>query len=123
MISISVRQKEFLYFIKEYMIKNDGLSPSYKEIADRFGYKSTSSVHRIIHSLVERQWIRLIAGKSRCIELIAYPNNTITIYLPEPFPDETELSVYYRGIEDYLKKRFDLPACTVVLSTEKEKTA
>ena len=56
-------------FIKTFKTQKR-TSPSYRQIGEALGISSTSNVHRLVHSLVERGHIRLIAGHARTIQVL-----------------------------------------------------
>lgn len=62
-------------FIYDFMSKN-GYSPSYKEIAERFGvYKST--VQRMLYKLNAAGHVKLTPGANRHIILVAQPDRRV----------------------------------------------
>lgn len=57
----------------QWLIKWDWskqVSPSYDEIRNGIGLKSRSGVHRLIHGLAERGFVKFIANRSRSIVLV-----------------------------------------------------
>lgn len=54
MLGLTKRQKQVLDFIKDYITDSGGVGPSYQEIADGVGLTSKSSVHRVVHALIDR---------------------------------------------------------------------
>lgn len=54
MLGITKRQNDCLNFINQYREKNDGVSPSYQEIATGLGVASKGNVHHLVHGLIER---------------------------------------------------------------------
>jgi SOS-response transcriptional repressor LexA len=59
---ISPRQQRVLIFIKGYIQANHN-SPTFKEICERFGYRSPSTVARIIDILEDQELITRIAPR------------------------------------------------------------
>ena len=57
---MSVMEEKILCFIKEY-IERSGYSPSYKEISEGVGLKSTASVHHHITNMKKNG--KLIGGE------------------------------------------------------------
>lgn len=47
--------------------------PSFQEMQEALGLKSKSGVHRLINALEERGYIKRIANRARCIELLPDP--------------------------------------------------
>ena len=62
--AMSKREKQIFDFITAYRSSN-GLSPSMQEIADGVGLYSTSSVHRHIHSMIDKGWLMPFDGRKR----------------------------------------------------------
>ena len=63
------RQHEVLTFIERYT-EAHGFAPSFQEIMGECGYRSKSSVHRIIHGLMERGLVDMLGGQSRSVVLL-----------------------------------------------------
>lgn len=63
------RQRTALDFIEAYIAENR-YSPSYREIADHMGLASAGNVHRLVHALRKRGFIRFNDGLARGIELV-----------------------------------------------------
>lgn len=53
---LTKKQKEFYDYIKEYRLEHD-IWPTYREIADQFGYKSPNSVTQNLQSLVKKGYL------------------------------------------------------------------
>ena len=70
-MDISVRQLQILQAIEEYSTTK-GYIPSFREIAQLVGLKSTSSVKHQLNVLEKKGFIRLGANKGRAIELITH---------------------------------------------------
>lgn len=66
------RQLECLNFIRSYMAKNGGVSPSLSEIRDALGLAPTSKARacEILDGLEARGYIRRVKGFKRNIELV-----------------------------------------------------
>jgi SOS-response transcriptional repressor LexA len=64
------RQKAILEFILAHK-KDQGYSPTIREIGDGIGLKSTSSVHRYLGILEEKGLIKRLNGSARAIEIVA----------------------------------------------------
>ena len=69
---LTKKQRDVLFFIDGF-IKKHGISPTYVQIANQFGYSAKSSGYRIAHALRERGYIRLIPHKWRAIEVLKLP--------------------------------------------------
>jgi len=66
---LTVLQRLTLEFIRS-RIAECGVSPSYREIRDGIGVKSSSDVARVIAALVDRGHIVKMYGRARSITLV-----------------------------------------------------
>ncbi len=64
MNTLTKRQKEILDYIAEY-IKENGYSPYFEEIRDKFGLSALSTVHEHITELVNKGWLKRDERKER----------------------------------------------------------
>ena len=64
-----VKQEQILEFIKDY-IDRFSYPPSYREIAEGVGIKSTNSVKKYLDVLEEKKLIAKRDSKNRCIEIV-----------------------------------------------------
>lgn len=71
MIGLTTQQRDLLAFIESYHADHPGISPSFREMMDGVGLKSTSGVYSLINQLEERGRIRRIPRRVRAIEVIA----------------------------------------------------
>ena len=71
---LTKRQHDLLVFINQRLTET-GVSPSFKEMADGVGLRSTSGVHRRILELEERGFIRRLHFRVRAIEVLRLPAN------------------------------------------------
>ena len=71
----SQREDEILEFIKDF-IASENMAPSVREICDGVGIRSTSTVHRYLHRLVEEGRIHMSTGKNRAIVITDGSSNT-----------------------------------------------
>lgn len=65
MMGLTRRQAEVLAFIRARCAAGI-VSPTYQEIADHFGI-AKSNVHRMVHALIERGYLRQIHGRQQTI--------------------------------------------------------
>jgi len=72
---LTKRQSEVFNFLCEFN-KNQKISPTYREIADRFGFKSAKAAADHIHALATKGFIYRHGRRSRGIEII-FPNELI----------------------------------------------
>ena len=56
--SMTERQMEVLRFIEEF-IKIKGFSPSYMDIANGLKLRSKSNIHRLVHTLKHRGFLKI----------------------------------------------------------------
>lgn len=80
---LTKKQKQVLDCIEEF-IRDNGYTPSYREIAGILGYSSPSTVHQHIQALCEKGVINTAEdGSARSIELVeAEEFSTMSIMLP-----------------------------------------
>lgn len=69
---LTPRQYKLLMFINK-TIKETGSCPSFDEMRKAIGLKSKSSVHSLIESLVERNYINKLPNRARALEVIRMP--------------------------------------------------
>lgn len=69
---LTKRQADALRFIREYMAQNDGVSPSYSEIAVGIGlsHRSKSTVFRMVRELEQRGAVALLRDSKRSIHVV-----------------------------------------------------
>ena len=66
------RQRQVIAAITAYQNER-GFAPSFREIGEATGLKSTSSVKHQLHMLEEKGYIRLNANKGRAMEILTDP--------------------------------------------------
>ena len=66
---LTSRQEEVLEFLKEFK-RSEGSSPTYREIADRFGFKSPKAAVDHVYALEKKGYVRRHSGRSRGIEVL-----------------------------------------------------
>lgn len=76
-LSLTKKQAECLAFVSR-TIQENGVAPSYQEIADELGLASKSGVHRLIEALIYRG------------HLVRAPNRARSLSLPAMVSDETK---------------------------------
>lgn len=87
------RQRKVLDAIKAHVAAH-GFAPSFREIGEASGLKSTSSVKHQLQVLADKGLIRMNANKGRAIELVEEesPTPTATI-VPFPLPQDSPESI------------------------------
>ena len=73
MKGLTERQLQCLTFIHEYQKNSGGVSPSYQEIMEYMDLNSKSGVHRIVHELKRRRFLRVLPEHARSIEVVMVP--------------------------------------------------
>lgn len=71
MNGMTKKQTEILRFLQDYK-RREGNSPTYREIADRFGFKSVRSASDHVSALEQKGYLRRHGGRSRGIELLVF---------------------------------------------------
>ena len=66
---ISEKQQQILDYIKEEILKK-GYPPTVREICEKVGLSSTSSVHSHLNTLEENGYIKRDSSKTRAIEIV-----------------------------------------------------
>ncbi|MDZ7665097.1 MAG: transcriptional repressor LexA [Desulfotignum sp.] len=86
---LTKRQSEIFHFLCEFM-ENEKMSPTYREIADHFGFKSTKAAADHILALEKKGFISRHGRRSRGIErilpLAQKPSNTISVPIMGDIP-------------------------------------
>lgn len=67
MNGLTKEQRKLLAHLKTYPTD---ISPSYEEIKTKMGYRSKSTVYRLMHALKERGAIDFIPGKKRTFKIL-----------------------------------------------------
>src|ERR1700744_5964869 len=68
--SLTLKERNVLLFLESYMLEH-GISPSYQEICQHFGFASYNSVQRYLKQLEEKGYIALPGGnQKRAISLL-----------------------------------------------------
>ncbi|MBT6690805.1 transcriptional repressor LexA [Candidatus Parcubacteria bacterium] len=71
MPSLTKKQKEILDFITQF-IQTNAYAPSYREIAEYFGYSSTATVHEHIKSLEDKGLLTSNHNAARSLEVVEH---------------------------------------------------
>lgn len=69
MIGLTKKQRELFDFIESYMARNNGVAPSFEEMASAVGLSAKSGVHRLLTGLEERGFVRRIPHRARALEI------------------------------------------------------
>lgn len=92
---LTPRQAEILKFIQEFQYE-EGVAPTYREIASHFGFESPKSATDHVRALEKKGYVRRHSGRSRGIEVLtsdrAPANNAFSVpvlgNIPAGFPEE-----------------------------------
>ncbi|MBI2442779.1 MAG: transcriptional repressor LexA [Candidatus Levybacteria bacterium] len=63
------KERELLEFLSQFQ-RQYGYSPTLKEIAGATGHKSVSTVHAIIRTLVDKNYIQKVDGNARVLKIV-----------------------------------------------------
>jgi repressor LexA len=78
---LSSLERRILDFIVDYLRRNT-YQPSIREIARRFGIKSTKTVSEYLQSLADKGWIERDPSRSRGVRVIGLAINSETVTVP-----------------------------------------
>jgi repressor LexA len=87
MSTLTKKQKQILDFIHDFQ-KDHGYSPSYREIASRFGLSSVATVFQHIKNLEQRGYVTISENEARSIELVESSQS-----IPENIQQVPELAI------------------------------
>ena len=79
-MALTRRQREIYDFIRSF-VSEKGYSPSLEEIGDEFGLSSVATVHKHVHHLVEKGFLRKSWNRSRSVEPVEEPG-AVSVSLP-----------------------------------------
>ncbi len=66
--NLTSRQEEVLDYLRQTLEKG-GAPPSYRELGERFGIKSTNGVKVLLDALERKGYLQRVAGRARALEL------------------------------------------------------
>jgi repressor LexA len=79
---LSSLERRILDFIVDYLRRNT-YQPSIREIARRFGIKSTKTVSEYLQSLADKGWIERDPSRSRGVRVVGLTMSTETVTVPQ----------------------------------------
>jgi repressor LexA len=79
---LSSLERRILDFIVDYLRRNT-YQPSIREIARRFGIKSTKTVSEYLQSLADKGWIERDPSRSRGVRVVGLTMNPETVTVPQ----------------------------------------
>ena len=79
-MALTRRQREIYDYIRGF-VREHGFSPSLEEIGKHFGLRSVATVHKHVHHLVEKNYLRKAWNRSRSVEPVEEEGGS-TLRLP-----------------------------------------
>lgn len=76
-LPLTAKEKAVLEFIEGFLLKSSGISPSYQEIRDHFGFASFNSVQNYLKQLTRKGYIKNPANSKRALQVV-HTTNTST---------------------------------------------
>ena len=76
-------QEKVLNFLKDFL-REKGFPPTLREIASHFGLRGPKAPQKTLNILERKGYIRKVPGGSRAIEILSYPQFSLTQILPIP---------------------------------------
>ena len=76
-------QEKVLNFLKDFL-REKGFPPTLREIASHFGLRGPRGPQKTLTLLEKKGFIRKVPGGSRTIEILSYPQFSLTHILPVP---------------------------------------
>jgi repressor LexA len=80
---LTERQKEVFEFLKDFL-RERGFPPTLREIASHFGLRGPKAPKKTLNILERKGYIRKVPGGSRAIEILSYPQFSLTHILSVP---------------------------------------
>jgi repressor LexA len=80
---LTEKQKEVFEFLKDFLRKK-GFPPTLREIASHFGLRGPKSPQKTLNILERKGYIRKVPGGSRAIEILSYPQFSLTQIFSTP---------------------------------------
>ncbi len=80
---LTPNQQNVLNFLKTFL-QEKGFPPTLREIASHFGLKGPRGPQKTLNILEKKGYIRKVPGGSRAIEILSYPQFSLTHILPVP---------------------------------------
>lgn len=79
---LTLKEKNVLQFLESYMLEH-GISPTYQEICDHFGFASYNSVQRYLKQLEAKSYIALPWGNQKRAITLLHPSSSMQEALAE----------------------------------------
>lgn len=87
MMGMTPREVDALRFIRQHAAVREGVTPTYKQIAETLGLASTSGVYRLVNGLVARGYLRRLNRCRNGLEIIQTENH-LCPHCNRPLPQE-----------------------------------
>jgi repressor LexA len=109
-------QRDLLAFIAGYADANEGMAPTFAEMADGVGRKSKSSIHRLLKQLEARGSIRSLPNRARAIEVLKRPEPTEPTESPIDRA-RRNLAIALRALQDAAGAPFGVTLAVIAIKT------
>ena len=96
---LTTRQKEVFEFLKDYL-RAKGFPPTLREIASHFGLRGPKAPQKTLNILERKGYIRKVPGGSRAIEILSYPQFSLTHILSVPIVGRVQAGEPLLAIEN-----------------------
>ena len=80
---LTATQEKVFEFLKDFL-REKGFPPTLREIASHFGLRGPKAPQKTLNILERKGYIRKVPGGSRAIEILSYPQFSLTQILPIP---------------------------------------
>jgi repressor LexA len=96
---LTERQEEVFEFLKGFL-REKGFPPTLREIASHFGLKGPKAPQKTLNILERKGYIRKVPGGSRAIEILSYPQFSLTHILSVPIVGRVQAGEPILAIEN-----------------------
>jgi len=96
---LTPNQHRVLNFLKDFL-REKGFPPTLREIASHFGLKGPRGPQKTLNILEKKGFIRKVPGGSRAIEILSYPQFSLTHILPVPIVGRVQAGEPILAIEN-----------------------
>ena len=86
---LSLKEKQVLEFLETY-IRTQGISPSYQEICNHFGFASFNSVQRYLKQLETKKYLRLPPSNQKRGLTLLRPASSLQNFMQESLDEQTK---------------------------------
>ncbi len=98
-MALTRRQREIYEFIRDF-VKRNGYSPSLEEIGSHFGLSSVATVHKHVHHLVEKGFLKKAWNRSRSVEPVPDAGHDVAEMPSLPLLGSVAAGLPIEAIED-----------------------